>query len=80
MYRAHIQHDTQQPVVSTHTAWRESDKSLWGEVAIALGCGHIELHKGKKGANLTYNGTHLATVTIEQRDRSRTSVREQEDA
>ncbi len=78
MYRAHIQHSTQQPVVHTYTRWREDSKHVWDDLKATTLSLQVSAHADGY-LIIQQNNQDRGTVTIEQRDRSRTDVREQEE-
>ncbi len=67
MYRAHIQHDAQQPVVHTYTRWREDLTPVWQDIkATTLS---LQLSPHADGYLIIQrNNQDRGTITIEQRE------------
>jgi len=69
MYRAHIQHGTQQPVVVTHTTWREDEQQARREVEIiTIGSASPKPDPGWEYLRFSGNGLNHGLITIEQRE------------
>lgn len=69
MYRAHIQHGTQQPVVVAHTAWRDDEEQVRRDVErITSGSNSTRLDSRWEFMRFSRPDIADGIVSIEQRE------------